>query len=181
MGKHAPNELKTAVCPFKEDLKINVFIKGYSESRINPANIQMADGVITGVGTVDKMYKSWVLEQDKRVNLYTTNNGKPLDEYYQKLTVQSRLLLEYILFYCLREDKLYCYIDSQEFSDKYNLKSRTTFWSCKKTLINAGFIAETAYRGWYWINPKLIFKGVRHKTEELQENITIITKKDEEK
>ena len=81
------------------------------------------------------------------------------------------MLLEYIILYCLRENKLLCYIDTQEFMDKYQISSRTTVWNCRKNLIDHTFIAPTSSKGWYWINPKFMFKGYRTKVHELQNNL----------
>jgi hypothetical protein len=81
------------------------------------------------------------------------------------------MLLEYIMLYCLRENKLVCHIDTQDFMDKYHISSRTTVWNCRKNLIDHTFIASTSSKGWYWINPKFIFRGYRTKVLELQNNL----------
>jgi hypothetical protein len=179
MGKHAPESLRSARCPFKEDLKINVFIRGKLENRIDPANIKQADGIVVGVGNIDKVYKSWILEQDKRVEVYLTNAGKSLDEYYDKLNKEGSYLFEYIKRNCLREDTLYFNMEYDEYAEVTKTKSRTSYWSAKKNLIDSGFIAETSYRGWYWINPKLTFRGNRYKCAELKDNVNIVSKKEE--
>jgi hypothetical protein len=180
MGKKVPDNLKTAFCPFTSDLEVEVFIKGQHESRINPSNIEMADGVITKVGTIDKVYKSWILERDRRVISYVTYKGESLEEYYKLLTKEGLYLFEYIKRNCLREDKLYFNLEFKEFTEHSGINSRTSFWSAKKNLIDIGFIAETSNRSWYWINPKFAFRGVRHKCEELKDNIVIVTKKTNE-
>lgn len=176
MGKKVPDSLRNAVCPFKNDLDIEVFVRGHVETRINPSNIEIADGVITNVGTSDKIYKSWLLEKDKKIITYTSYKGESLEEYYKLLTKEGVYLLEYIKRNCLREDKLYFNLDFDEYAVYADVSSRTSFWKAKKNLIDVGFIAETSNRGWFWINPKFMFKGYRHKCDDLKDNIKVVVK-----
>jgi hypothetical protein len=112
-----------------------------------------------------------VLEKDRKVHLYFENDGEDLRPVYSSLSKEGRMLLEYIVMYCLRENKLVCYVDTQDFMDKYNISSRTTVWNCKKSLIDNTFIAATSVKNWFWINPKFIFRGYRTKVNELQNNL----------
>lgn len=171
MSKHTPEGLKSAKSPFIENLKVPAVGLYRVESRIDPSKIKLVEGAVNSVGIVDQVKKSFVVEKDRKINLYYENDGVDLKPYYLSLTKEGRLLLDYILLYCLRENKLHCYIDSQEFMDVYNVSSRTTFWNSKKNLIDNGFIAATSYKGWYWINPKFFFRGERLKCHELKDNI----------
>jgi hypothetical protein len=170
MSKHTPEGLKAATSPFLENLVIPTIALYKVEARIDPTNIKVADGVINSVGIVDQVKKTFVVEKDRRINLYYENNGVDLRPYYSKLSKEGRMLLDYLLLYCLREDKLHCYIDSQEFMKIYGVSSRTTIWNSKKNLVDIGFIAATSYTGWYWINPKFFFKGERLKCDALKDN-----------
>lgn len=179
MSKKIPDNLKSAICPFKSELEIEVFVKGSMETRVNPSNIKMTMGIITSMGSTDVVYRNWYIEKDKRVETYTTYKGESLEPIYKQLTKEAIMLLEYIKRNCLREDKLLFYMDFDSVKEGLDISSRTTYWKAKKVLIDLGFIAGTSNNGWYWINPKFTFKGVRHKSEDLKDNV-IITKKKED-
>jgi hypothetical protein len=133
--------------------------------------IKVEDGIVTKVGPTNRINKSYVIEKDKKIEIYLENDKEDLRPYYLALSKEGRMLLDYIMLYCLRENKLYCYIDTKEFMEKYNLSSRTTVWNCKKNLIDNTFIASTSCQGWFWINPKFIFKGYRSKLDDLKNNL----------
>lgn len=171
MSKHLPEILKTAKSPFIDSLVIPVVAMKKVEDLANLENIQSEDGTIISTGPVHKIAKGFVLEKDRKVHLYFENDGEDLRPVYSSLSKEGRMLLEYIVMYCLRENKLICYVDTQDFMDKYQISSRTTVWNCKKSLIDNTFIAATSVKNWYWINPKFIFKGYRTKVHELQNNL----------
>lgn len=171
MSKHIPESLKSAKSPFLDNLVIPVIAKQHSEDLSITNKIKVEDGIVISVGPQHKITKGYVLEKDKKVEFYLENNGEDLRPAYSSLSKEGRMLLEYIAMYCLRENKLLCYIDTQDFMDKYLISSRTTVWSCRKNLIDHTFIAPTSSKGWYWINPKFIFKGYRTKVHELQNNL----------
>jgi hypothetical protein len=172
MSRHIPQSLRIAKSPFIDNLVIPVVAMQATEDLAITKNIRASvDGIVTTVGPIHKITKGYVLEKDRSVELYFENNGEDLRPVYSSLSKEGRMLLEYILLYCLRENKLLCYIDSQDFMDKYVIKSRTTVWNCKKSLIDNTFIAPTSSQGWYWINPKFMFRGYRTKIQELQDNL----------
>ena len=171
MGKHTPDGLKTAVNPFIETLEIPVVILNKYESRVDPKNIKVQDGIVTTLGGLDQIKKSYFLEKDRSINVYYENNGIDLRPYFLKLSKEGRILLEYVLLYCLRQNALYCNIDTADFMKVYEVSSRTTVWNAKKCLLDAGFISATAYKGWFWINPKFFFKGERSRCIELKDNL----------
>lgn len=171
MSKHTPEGLKSAKSPFIEGLNIPVVGLYKIEARVDPSKIKLEDGNVSSVGMVDHVKKTFLVEKDRKISLYYENNGVDLKPYYLNLSKEGRLLLDYILLYCIRENKLHCYIDSVEFMEVYGVLSRTTFWNSKKNLIDNGFIAATSYKGWYWINPKFFFRGERIKCHELKDNI----------
>jgi len=171
MSKHIPESLKGAKSPFLDSLIIPVIARQYTEDLMIAGKQKVEDGIVVSTGPLQKIIKGYVLEKDKKVELYVENNGEDLRPAYSSLTKEGRMLLEYIMLYCLRENKLICYIDSQDFMDKYSISSRTTVWNCRKNLIDHTFIASTSSKGWYWINPKFIFKGYRTKVLELQNNL----------
>jgi len=175
MSKQTPEGLKSATSPFLENFKIPAVALYKVEARIDPANIKLAEGMIDSIGHIDQVKKSFIVEKDRKISLYFENDGVDLKPYYVKLSKEGRLLLDYILFYALRENKLHCYIDTQEFMKVYDVSSRTTIWNSKKNLIDSGFIAATSYKGWYWINPKFFFRGERIKCHELKDNKEIKT------
>jgi hypothetical protein len=174
--KRVPAIIKLEDCPFIEGLEIEVYVKGTSETRINPSNIRNNGGVITSVGVPEFVYRRWAVEKDNRVETYTSYKGGSLEEFYNRLGREAYYMLGYIQRNCLRENKLYFYMDAIMYEDATRSK-RTTFWRAKKDLIENGFIAECNARGWYWINPKFAFKGVRSKTDELKDNVIIVTNK----
>jgi hypothetical protein len=176
MSKHLPEILKTAKSPFIDSLVIPVVAMKKIEDLANLENIQSEDGTIISTGPVHKIAKGFVLEKDRKVHLYFENDGEDLRPVYSSLSKEGRMLLEYIVMYCLRENKLICYIDTQDFMDKYNISSRTTVWNCKKSLIDNTFIAATSVKNWFWINPKFIFRGYRTKVHELQNNLNFKNK-----
>ncbi len=169
MSKKTPEALRTAKNPFIESLIIPVVARQVVEDLIIAGKIQQDKdtGLITSVGPINKISKGYVIERDRKVDLYYENNGVDLRGDYTSLSKEGRMLLEYIIFYCLRENKTHCYIDFQDFMEKYQIKSRTTAWNCKKVLIDNAFIAPTSYQSWFWINPKYMFKGHRTKVQEL--------------
>ena len=171
MSKHIPNTLKDAKSPFLDNLIIPVVGMQSIEPLVNTANIEINGEVVTTVGPIHKIARGFVLEKDRKVELYFENNGEDLRPVYSSLSKEGRMLLEYIMMYCLRENKLVCYVDTQDFMDKYNISSRTTVWNCKKSLIDNTFIAATSVKNWFWINPKFIFRGYRTKVNELQNNL----------
>jgi hypothetical protein len=171
MSKHLPEILKTAKSPFVDTLVIPVVAMKKVEDLANLENIQSEDGTIISTGPVHKISKGFVLEKDRKVHLYFENDGEDLRPAYSSLSKEGRMLLEYIMMYCLRENKLVCYVDTQDFMDKYNISSRTTVWNCKKSLIDNTFIAATSVKNWFWINPKFMFRGYRTKVQELQNNL----------
>jgi hypothetical protein len=171
MSKHLPEILKTAKSPFIDSLVIPVVAMKKVEDLANLENIQSEDGTIIATGPVHKISKGFVLEKDRKVHLYFENDGEDLRPVYSSLSKEGRMLLEYIVMYCLRENKLVCYVDTQDFMDKYNISSRTTVWNCKKSLIDNTFIAATSVKNWFWINPKFIFRGYRTKVNDLQNNL----------
>lgn len=171
MSKHLPEILKTAKSPFIDSLVIPVVAMKKVEDLANLENIQSEDGTIISTGPVHKIAKGFVLEKDRKVHLYFENDGEDLRPVYSSLSKEGRMLLEYIVMYCLRENKLICYVDTQDFMDKYQISSRTTVWNCKKSLIDNTFIAATSVKNWFWINPKFIFRGYRTKVSELQNNL----------
>lgn len=171
MGKHTPEGLKNAVNPFIETLEIPVVILNKYETRVDPKNIKVQDGIVTSLGHTDQLKKSYILEKDRSIHLYYENNGVDLKPYFLKLSKEGRILLEYILLYCLRQDTLYCAIDTTDFMKVYKISSRTTVWNAKKSLLDNGFISATAYKGWFWINPKFFFKGERSKCMDLKNNL----------
>lgn len=171
MSKHIPESLRTAKSPFIDNLVIPVVAMQTTEDLAITNKIQVNDGIVTSIGPVHKLTKGYVLEKDRKVELYFENNGEDLRPIYSSLTKEGRMLLDYIMLYCLRENKLLCYIDAQDFMNKYQIKSRTTVWNCKKSLIDTTIIAGTSVKGWYWINPKFIFRGYRTKVQELLNNL----------
>jgi hypothetical protein len=171
MSKHTPESLKAAKSPFLDNLVIPVIYKVVTEDTVNLKRIKVEDGIVTKVGPTNKINKSYVIEKDKKIEIYLENDKEDLRPYYLALSKEGRMLLDYIMLYCLRENKLYCYIDTKEFMEKYNLSSRTTVWNCKKNLIDNTFIASTSCQGWFWINPKFIFKGYRSKLDDLKNNL----------
>lgn len=168
MSKHTPDSLKGAVSPFLENLVIPVIALHSTEELSNLNKATAENDVITSIGPIHKLTKSFIVEKDRAVDIYFENNGEDLRPLYTSLSKESRTLLDYIQMYCLRENKLLCYIDKKDYMDKYNVKSRTTVWNSKKDLINNTFIAPTSCSDWFWINPKLIFKGQRTKVKELE-------------
>ncbi len=175
MSKHTPEGLKTATNPFLDSLVLPAVALYRIEQRIDPSKIRVSDGIINRVGAVDKIKKSHVVEKDRKVSLYYENDGFDLKPIFAKITKEGRLLLDYILLYCLRENKTHCFVDTTEFMEVYGISSRTTVWNSKKNLVNLGFISPTAYQGWYWINPKFMFKGDRLKCNELSDIFEIKT------
>ena len=171
MSKKTPDSLKTAVNPFLEELVIPIVILSKYESRVDPSSIKVEGNTVVSTGFSDTVKRSYVQEKDRKVTLYFENNGVDLRSVFSRLSKEGRTLFDYILFYCLREDKLYCYIDYQEFMQVYNIASRTTVLNCKKNLIDNGFIAATSVKNWYWINPRLFFRGTRSKCKELKDNL----------
>ncbi len=169
MSKHIPEQLKGARCPFVDNLVIPVVAKQITENLILSSKVQRDDtsGLVTSVGPINKLTKGYVIEKDRKIEIYFENDGEDLRPVYQSLTKEGRLLLEYVLLYCLRENKLLCYIDGYDFMEKYQIKSRTTVISCRRSLIDNTFIAPTSHFGWYWINPKFIFRGYRTRIQEL--------------
>lgn len=175
MSKHIPESLKGAKSPFLDNLIIPVVAMQTTEDLAITRNIKAdKDGVVTTIGPTHKITKGYVLEKDRKIELYFENNGEDLRPIYSSLTKEGRMLLDYIMFYCIRENKLLCYIDTQDFMDKYIIKSRTTAWNCKKSLIDLTIIAATSTKNWYWINPKFIFRGYRTKVQDLQNNLKFI-------
>lgn len=171
MSKKTPESLKSAVNPFLEGFKIPIVVLSKYESRVDPSSIRVEENVVVATGSADTVRRSYVQEKDRKINLYFENDGVDLRPVFSRLSKEGRLLFDYILFYCLREDKLYCHIDSQEFMKTYNIASRTTVLNCKKNLIDNGFVSATSVKNWYWINPKLFFRGTRSKCKELKDNI----------
>jgi hypothetical protein len=171
MSKHLPEILKTAKSPFVDTLVIPVIGMKKIEDLANLKNVQAEDSTVISTGPVHKIAKVFVLEKDRKVHLYFENDGEDLRPAYSSLSKEGRMLLEYIMMYCLRENKLVCYVDTQDFMDKYNISSRTTVWNCKKSLIDNTFIAATSVKNWFWINPKFMFRGYRTKVQELQNNL----------
>jgi hypothetical protein len=171
MSKKTPDSLKTAVNPFLEELVIPIVILSKYENRVDPSSIKVEGNTVVSTGFSDTVKRSYVQEKDRKVTLYFENNGVDLRSVFSRLSKEGRTLFDYILFYCLREDKLYCYIDYQEFMQVYNIASRTTVLNCKKNLIDNGFIAATSVKNWYWINPRLFFRGTRSKCKELKDNL----------
>lgn len=180
MSKQVPESLKAAKSPFLESLVIPVVARQTTEdlSISSKVKFDKETGIITSVGPVHKITKGYVLEKDRRVELYFENDGEDLRPAYTSLSKEGRMLLDYILMYGLRENKLYCYIDSKEFMEKYMLSSRTTVWNCKKNLIDHTFIAPTSCQGWFWINPKFMFRGYRTKVHEMQGNLKFSNKEE---
>jgi hypothetical protein len=179
MSKHIPESLKGAKSPFLDNLIIPVIARQYTEDLMVAGKQKVEDGIVVSTGPLQKITKGYVLEKDKKVELYVENNGEDLRPAYSSLGKEGRMLLEYIMLYCLRENKLVCHIDTQDFMDKYNISSRTTVWNCRKNLIDNTFIASTSSKGWYWINPKFIFRGYRTKVLELQNNLDFKNKDNE--
>jgi hypothetical protein len=173
MSKQVPDSIKQAKSPFIQELKIPVFNKQVSEDLAVMDRLSVENDVVISLGATHTIKRGYVIEKDRKVNLYYENDGEDLRPAYSSLSKEGRMLLEYILLYCLRENKLYCYIDFKDFMEKYNVFSRTTVWSSKKNLIDHIFIAPTSHNGWYWINPKYMFKGYRTKVYELQDNLKI--------
>ncbi len=171
MSKHIPDSLKGAKSPFLDNFVIPVYAKTYTEDLAITSKMKVEDGIVSSVGPTHKLTRGYVLEKDRKIEMYLENNGEDLKPYYSSLSKEGRLLLDYIILYCLRENKLLFYIDTQEFMNKYIIKSRTTVWNSKKDLINLTFIAPTSAQNWYWINPKFVFRGYRTKLQELQENL----------
>ena len=178
MSKHIPDSLKGVKSPFTDNLVIPIFTRYNTEDVSNPSKSVIKNDIIVATGETHKISRSYTLEKDRKVDLYYENNGEDLKPYYTALSKEGRMLLDYILFYCLRENKLLCYIDTKDFMDKYMIKSRTTLWNSKKNLINLTFITSTSCQNWYWINPKFMFKGYRSKVIELKDNLKYTTKED---
>lgn len=171
MSKHTPDSLKGAKSPFLDSLTIPVVVKFTTEDSINPSKIKVEDNMVVKTGPVNKINKSYVVEKDRKIELYLENDKVDLRPFYAALSKEGRMLLDYIMLYCLRENKLYCYIDTKEFMTVYNVASRTTVWNCKTNLINNSFISPTSCKGWFWVNPKFIFRGYRTKIDELKDNL----------
>ncbi len=171
MSKHIPESLRNAKSPFTEHLVIPVVARNVSEDLVSASKIKhdKDTGITTNTGPTHKINKGYVIEKDKKICLYFDNDGEDLRPAYSSLTKEGRMLLEYILFYCLRENKLICYIDSQDFMTKYFVKSRTTVSACKRSLIDNGFVSPTSLQGWFWINPKYMYRGYRSRTQELDQ------------
>jgi hypothetical protein len=171
MSKQVPDSLKGAKSPFLENLTIPVIAKRITEDTVTIGKVKVEDGIVVSTGPVNKITKGFVIEKDRKVELYYENNKEDLRPVYSAISKEGRMLLDYILFYALRENKLYCYIDGKDFMEKYSIASRTTFWNCKKNLIDLTFISATSCQGWFWINPRFMFKGYRSKLVELQDNL----------
>jgi hypothetical protein len=171
MSKHIPDSLKGARSPFLDSLVIPVFYKTRTQDLAVTSKIKVEDGIVSSVGPVHKHTTGYILEKDRKIEMYFENNGEDLRPFYSAISKEGRLMLEYIMLYCLRENVLLFNVDSKDFMDKYIIKSRTTFWKSKKDLINLGFIAPTSVQNWYWINPKFVFRGYRTKLIETQNNL----------
>jgi hypothetical protein len=171
MSKHIPESLKAAKSPFIDNLVIPVVHKYTTEELTVASKTKTVDGIVVSTGPINKIVKGYLIEKDRKIEMYFENNGEDLRPIYAAITKEGRMLLDYILLYCLRENKLLCYIDTQEFMNVYIIKSRTTVWNCKKSLIDLTIIANTSVKGWYWINPKFVFRGYRTKLQELQNNL----------
>jgi hypothetical protein len=171
MSKHIPDSLKGARSPFLDSLVIPVYAKSHTEDLAITSKIKVENGIVSSVGPIHKLTKGYVLEKDRKVEMYFENDGEDLRPFYSAVSKEGRLLLEYVMLYCLRDNGLIFYIDTQDFMDKYIIKSRTTVWTSKKDLINLGFIAPTSVQNWYWINPKFVFRGYRTKLQETQDNL----------
>jgi len=171
MSKHTPHLLKGAKCPFLEDFVIPMYVRSHEEETVMVNKIKVKDGVVNSLGHRSKEKKSYPIEKDRKINLYYENNGEDLRVTYSALSKEGRALLDYIMFYCLREGKLLFYIDSKQFMEKYMIKSRTTVWNSKKDLVDLKIIAGTDFQNWYWINPKYVFRGFRSRVLEMQDNV----------
>lgn len=171
MSKHTPHILKGMKCPFLEDFVIPMYVRNHTEETVLLGKIKVKDGVVGSLGHTSKATKSYPIEKDRKINLYYENNGEDLRVTYSALSKEGRAMLDYIMFYCLREGKLLFYIDTKEFMGKYMIKSRTTVWNSKKDLVDLKIIASTSVQGWYWINPKYVFRGFRSRVEEMQDNV----------
>ena len=176
MSIHTPEGLRTAISPFVGNFDIACAQRHTVEEKIDPKNIRVSDGIVTSVGTIDKFKKCWLVERDRKISLFFENDGEDLRPSYSQLSKEGRSLLDFILLYCLRENKLHCHINTAEFMKIYSISSRTTIWQSKKNLVDLGFIAPTSYKGWYWINPKFFFRGDRLKCDELSDNRKITNK-----
>lgn len=173
MGKHTPDSLKNAKSPFLESLVIPVFMNTKEKTKVDIDKITTENGIVTKLGQKEVTKSSFLVEDDSHVRMYHENNGTDLRPFYAKLSKEGRAMLEYIMFHCLREDKLCFYLDNKDFMAKYEVKSHTTVWSSKKDLINNNFISPTSCRDWYWINPRFVFKGKRSLMPEMKDNLKI--------
>lgn len=177
MSKRTPDSLKGAKSPFLENLVIPMYLHTDVEETIKVGDIKVSNNTVTSLGNaVSKTTKYYPREKDRNIHLYHENNGEDLRPVFAALSKEGRMMLDYIMLYCLRRDKLLFYIETQDFMDKYMVKSRTTVWNSKKDLINMGFIAPTSCQNWYWVNPKFIFKGLRSKIKELEGNLKYYNK-----
>lgn len=171
MSKQIPDSLKGAKSPFLDNLVIPVVHKYTTDDLVVASKQKIEDGIVISTGPINKITKGYVIDKDRKVELYFENDKEDLRPAYTSLSKEGRMLLDYILMYCLRENKLICYIDTKDFMQKYIIHSRTTVWNCKKNLIDHTFIAPTSSQGWFWINPKFMFRGYRTKLQELQGNL----------
>ncbi len=171
MSKQVPESLKSAKSPFLDNLVIPVYHKYVTDDLLVAGKQVIEDNIVVSTGPINKITKGYILEKDRKVELYFENNKEDLRPAYTSLSKEGRMLLDYILMYCLRENKLFIYLDTKDFMEKYMISSRTTVWNCRKNLIDHTFIAPTSSQGWYWINPKFMFRGYRTKLQELQNNL----------
>ncbi len=168
--------MKEAKSPFIEGLVIPMYLRSHVEETVSLDKIKIGNGVITETGKVTKTTKGYPVEKDRSIHLYYENSGEDLRIVYASISKEGRCLFDYIMFHCLRENKMLFYIDTKDFMDKYMIKSRTTVWNSKNDLVKLGLIAATSVQGWYWINPKYVFRGFRSKLKELEGNLSYYKK-----
>lgn len=169
MSKHRPKNIENN--PFLEGFKFDVFYYGKNLKYVNPDNIKVDGGVITQIAKDNLEVKTFLaIDKDKYVNLFFSNGTDKLDSVILKLPSSSLQLLVYVMSK-LREDDTIVEINVSEYMESTNIKSRTTFHNAKKQLILSGIIAPSSchLQGWFWVNPKYIYRGLR--TKGLKENI----------
>lgn len=143
------DESHLKVNPFSYTFKVpvNEIIKSDEFEKVEDE--EFSEGLI--------LNKTYYAERMQSTKIYYCVDCK---EGIYNLSDKAQRMYLYIL-YNLKRGKDWIQINREYYMSKNNVKSINTFNGALKELVSEGFIATTAYKSVFWINPNLFFSGNR--------------------
>jgi hypothetical protein len=136
------------------------------EVKVGKKRVTISGGLLTNKDTGESMHHAGIhrvefVDESKFVKIFTQNIKVFFD-----LSFGSQKVLQCLLSTLQKNpnaDGIHLpWFTVEDYSKSHSLKiSRTTFHRALREMIEKGFIAESEYLNFYWINPNLFFNGDR--------------------